>query len=76
MTDTAPATDNRKRKIVNGIILSGWIITLIAMLAIMGSALYLVVQGHEVPKTLEQWAGMALGFLFGTFNGVVKEYVS
>lgn len=76
MTETfAQTVDNRKVKMVRLIILSGWVLTLFLMVGIVGAAIYLMVTGQEVPKTLEQWGGVALGFLFGNFSKIVADYV-
>ena len=75
---TAPAVDRRKGAIVRGIIISGWFITLLTMIAILGTALYLMLARDfaKLPEELAQWAGVALGFLFGTFTGIVRDYVN
>lgn len=77
MTDTTTQAlvDSRKVKLVRLIILSGWVLTLLLMISIVGAALYLSIAGQEVPKMLEQWGGVALGFLFGSFSKIVADYV-
>ncbi len=66
----------RKRKIVHGIILSGWILTVLTMVAIIGAALYMSMTGRTVPDNVANWAGTALGFLFGTFTSIVKDFIA
>jgi hypothetical protein len=68
----------RKRKLTHGIILSGWILTILTMVAIIGTALYMMTaQGFaKLPEELAQWCGIALGFLFGSFTGIVKDFIS
>jgi uncharacterized membrane protein len=68
-------TDARKVKLVRLIILSGWVLTLGMMLAIIGTTLVLMSQGNEAPETLKQWGGVALGFLFGSFSKIIADYV-
>lgn len=65
----------RKRKLTHGIILSGWILILMTMVTIMGAALAMTWQGRIVPDMLADWAGIALGFLFGTFATIVKDFI-
>lgn len=65
----------RKRKLTHGIILSGWILILLTMVTIMGAALAMMWQGRIVPDKLADWAGIALGFLFGTFATIVKDFI-
>lgn len=68
--------DKRKDKIVRWIILTGWVFTLLAMIAILGAAVYQVMLGNDIPETLKNWGGIALGFLFGTFQTTIKDYVN
>jgi hypothetical protein len=52
--------------------------TLLMMLAIVGTSLWLtVMQGMvKLPEELAQWTSIALGFLFGTFATVVQNFVT
>lgn len=72
-----PEPDKRKRKIVHGIIMSGWILTVLTMVGIIGTALYMMVQLDyaKLPEELAQWCGIALGFLFGSFTSIVKDFI-
>lgn len=71
-------TDRRRRKIVHGIILSGWVLTILTMVSIIGTALWLIVAQDfaKLPEELAQWCGIALGFLFGTFTSIVKDFIA
>jgi hypothetical protein len=73
----AEIAERRKRKLVHGIILSGWILTVLTMVAIIGTALYMMVRLDfaKLPEELAQWCGIALGFLFGTFTSIVKDFI-
>lgn len=66
------------KKIVTGILLSGWIVSVLLILSIVASSVYLQVTNPSVqlPDTLREWSGIAIGFLFGNFFTIVKEYVS
>jgi ABC-type siderophore export system fused ATPase/permease subunit len=68
----------RKRKIVHGTILSGWILTVLTMVAIIGTALYMMTRLDyaKLPEELAQWCGIALGFLFGSFTSIVKDFIT
>lgn len=74
----APAIDKRKNAVVRGIILTGWLMTLATMIAVIGTALYLMIARDftKLPEELAQWCGVALGFLFGSFTGIVRDYVA
>lgn len=72
---TAPAVDRRKGALVRGIIISGWVLTLLTMMAIVGASLFIIMHGGIVPDNLAQWTGVALGFLFGTFTNIVTAYI-
>lgn len=82
MTETKiPSTTDerstrRRSAIVRGIIVSGWLVTLVTMVALIGSAMWLLLEGRPVPEELRQWAGIALGFLFGAFAGIVRDYIT
>lgn len=73
----AQETARKRRKIVHGIILSGWVLTILTMIAIVGTALYLMsAKGFaSLPEELKQWVAMSLGFLFGTFVNIVGKFV-
>lgn len=70
--------DRRKRKMVHGIILSGWVLTILTMVAIIGTALWLMLAEDyaKLPEELAQWCGIALGFLFGSFTSIVKDFIA
>lgn len=76
MADALQTLDKRKNEIVRAIIMSGWVLTLLLMVGIVGAALWLMLTGHEVPKTLEQWGSVALGFLFGSFSKMISDYIA
>lgn len=67
----------RRRKVVHGIILSGWVLTVLTMMAIVGTSLYLLTGGGyaTLPEELKQWTATSLGFLFGTFVNIVGKFV-
>jgi len=69
------AAQRRKSGVVRAIILSGWIMTLATMMAIVGASLWLTLTGKIVPETLGNWTGVALGFLFGNFSSIVANYI-
>jgi hypothetical protein len=71
------ATDKRKNKLIRLIIASGWALTLLTMVGIVWTGLVLIAfKGHvDLPDVLKQWGGLALGFLFGSFPNIVKEYM-
>ena len=74
-SDQQQSLTRRRARVVRAIIISGWFMSLLVMMAVVGSALYMVLTRGEAPEQLSQWAGVALGFLFGTFTAIVKDYV-
>lgn len=76
METNAEQMDRRRGKVVRAIIISGWFMCLLVMMTVVGTALYMVLTRGEAPEQLAQWAGVALGFLFGTFTAIVKDYVN
>jgi hypothetical protein len=57
--------------------LSGWALTLFVCVVLIGAAAWRLAAGMPLDDTLKQWAGMALGFLFGNgVLGLVKDFVA
>jgi hypothetical protein len=73
MADDANA--NERFDIAKVIVLSGWSLTILACIAIIGSATYLVVIKGSVDGPLKEWASTCLGFLFATFVSMVKDFI-
>lgn len=69
---------SRTRNIVTGIILSGWVVSVLLIMSIVASSVYLqvVYPTAPLPDTLREWSGIAMGFLFGNFFSLVKEYLT
>jgi hypothetical protein len=65
----------RKNQVVRLVIVSGWAITLLATFGLVGAAVALMLMNLPVPTELKQWAGISIGFLFGTFSALVRDYV-
>jgi len=58
-----------------GIIVTGWVALLLVGISIILANVYLWVTGSMVPSALENWGSMVLGFLFGTFISLIKEFI-
>lgn len=58
-----------------GIIVTGWVLLLFVGLVVVGANLYMWVTGMTPPDPLQSWGGIVLGFLFGTFISLVKEFM-
>ena|SRR5271166_1916791 len=87
MSDTSPnPSDNTERNIIlRRVELSakpiGWminfisavagIISLIVILGVVGMAFF----GKAIPDVLSNWGGIILGFYFGSFLTLVKDYM-
>lgn len=82
MTEVYPAINprpsSRTKNIVTGILISGWILSVLLILSIVSASVYLQVMHPEVqlPDTLREWSGISIGFLFGNFFTIIKEYVT
>jgi hypothetical protein len=80
MTDIQPTNkpNSRTRTVVTVIIISGWIVSVLLILSILASSVYLQVAYPEapLPDTLREWSGIAMGFLFGNFFSIIKEYLT
>lgn len=66
---------NRKWRIVKGVIISGWILTLLTMLGLISATVYLWLMGREPPAPLIQWGGLAIAFLFNWFTSVLGKFM-
>ena len=75
-TNTKPST--RTKNLVTGILISGWILSVLVILFIVTASVYLQFLHPEtpLPDTLREWAGISIGFLFGNFWSIIKEYVT
>jgi len=71
-------TSTRTKNLVTGILISGWILSVLLILSIVSASVYLQVMHPEtpLPDTLREWSGISIGFLFGNFFTIIKEYVT
>lgn len=69
---------NRTKNIVTVILISGWVLSVFLILSIVAASVYLQVINPSIPlpDTLREWSGIAIGFLFGNFFSIIKEYVT
>lgn len=58
------------------IVLTGLGATILIAIIMIGTAMALMLLAMSVPQELNQWAGVALGFLFGTFGSILKDFVT
>jgi hypothetical protein len=63
------------RLIIMGNVISG-AIGLIIILSVVIISMLSEGGGAAVPKVLENWGGIVIGFYFGTFMGLVKDYAA
>ena len=66
----------RKWRIVRGIIISGWVLTLLTLLSLIGVALYLWLNEKVVPDPLLALVGVATAFLFNGFTSILKDFMN
>jgi hypothetical protein len=76
MSDEMTRQARKKGRVVIAVIMSGWILCMLTMVCIVGTALYMLSRGTALPQELAQWVGIALGFLFGTFTTLVRDYIT
>ena len=58
------------------IILIGWVFLLIIGIVVIGANVYMGIHGLELNETLSNWGGIVLGFLFGSFPTIMREFIS
>lgn len=68
--------DEQRTSVIRIIIASGWLLTIIMSVVILGTSSYLMFNGGELPKTLENWSSIIIGFYFGTFMSLLKDYAN
>jgi hypothetical protein len=69
--------DNSKDRfdIAKIIVLSGWSLTILVCLVVIGMAVYSMTFHSDVAAPLKEWGGMCLGFLLGSFVSLVKDFI-
>lgn len=55
------------------ILLIAWIVTLLVIISIPAAAVYCLLAQGSVPKPLDDWTNIALGFIFGALFALLKE---
>lgn len=76
MTDDVDNTSKKRFEITRFVVLSGWIVTIvICAILVLASTYMTVILKTEPPSPLKDHAGLALGFLFGSFVGLVKDFI-
>lgn len=59
-----------------GVVLTGWILLMLTCVGIILANVYMWLNGLEVPETLSNWGSAVIGFLFGSFITLLKEFIS
>jgi hypothetical protein len=57
------------------VVLSGWSLTLLVCIVVIGSAVYMSLTQGSIDAPVKDWASTCLGFLFGAFVGLVKDFI-
>lgn len=58
------------------VVLSGWALTILVCVGVIGTATNAFLTNPRADiGPLKEWAGMCLGFLFGSFVSLVKDYI-
>jgi hypothetical protein len=66
---------NARFDIAKIVVLSGWALTIMVCIAIIGSSTYLLMTKGVLDGALKEWASTCLGFLFGAFVSLVKDFI-
>jgi uncharacterized membrane protein AbrB (regulator of aidB expression) len=84
MTDLASSTGEeriREKRIAASARFVGWLITvmgatagLISVIVII-SVVFIALRGQTIPPELSNWGGIILGFYFGQFVNLLKDYM-
>jgi hypothetical protein len=68
--------ENERFDIAKVVVLSGWSLTLLACLTVIGAAVYSLAVHRSIDPALEKWATLCFGFLFGSISALVKDFIS
>jgi hypothetical protein len=66
----------RSRSYVGQLILGGTLVSGAIALVIIVAVAILAIEGKRVPDVLANWGGVILGFYFGQFMSLVKDYMA
>jgi hypothetical protein len=69
-------TDAKRFDTAQMVVMSGWSLTILVCLCIIGAAVYQAVFMGPIESALKDWAGMCLGFLLGSFVSLVKDFIT
>jgi hypothetical protein len=69
------STARERFDIATVVVLSGWSLTILVCITIIGATTYMVVSHGAIDTPLKEWAGTCLGFLFGFFGSLVKDFI-
>lgn len=58
------------------IVLTGFALTMLVCLILVCVSSYLLISIGTIPDALREWAGLALGYLFGTFSALIKDFIA
>lgn len=54
-------------------LLIGWIILVLVLVMVIGTALYMQITTGAIPETIKEWGGICLGFILGALFSLLKE---
>lgn len=69
------ATEAKRFNFSKILILSAWILMLILAIAIIGGNVWAMLHGIQ-NETLTNWGSIVMGFIFGSFVSVVKDFIA
>lgn len=68
--------DQERFKTSNTMVIIGWGLLTVVTVIIVGASVYMAIMGMPLDETLKTWGGTVLGFLFGSFVTIVREFMS
>jgi hypothetical protein len=80
MASTPGYEERKERKerfdIAKLVVLSGWSLTVLACLLIIAASTYMTISAKSIEGPLKEWGGTCLGFLFGSFMSLLKDFLN
>jgi cytochrome c oxidase assembly factor CtaG len=72
----AEDNSNERFDVAKLVVLSGWSLTILVCILVIGAAVYMVLTRASIDAPIKEWASTCLGFLFGAFVSLVKDFIS
>lgn len=74
--DWSSQEEKQRFDVSKAVIIVGWSFMMIIGILILAANIYMMINGIPTNETLINWGGIVLGFLFGSFPSLLKEFIT